>query len=139
MTSDAELAGELRTVSGRLARWLRRNDNSGLTAGMLSVLGLVFREGPQRMSDLALREGVAGPTMTRLVDGLVGRGLVERVLDADDARIVRVAATPLGDKQIRVSREEREGALAERLASLTVAERAAIRRALPALEKLAAE
>ena len=51
---------------------------AGLTPARLSALSVIVFGGPQSLGALAAAEGVAGPTMTRIVDGLVAAGLAER-------------------------------------------------------------
>lgn len=48
------------------------------------------------MGDLAGAEGVASPTMTRIIDGLEAEKLVLRRRSSRDGRIVEVVATALG-------------------------------------------
>jgi len=48
------------------------------------------------MNDLSLKMKLAGSTMTRTVDPLVKKGLVDRQPDAEDRRVVRVCLTKTG-------------------------------------------
>lgn len=48
------------------------------------------------MNDLSLKMKLAGSTMTRTVDPLVKKGLVDRYPDAEDRRVVRVHLTDDG-------------------------------------------
>jgi MarR family transcriptional regulator, transcriptional regulator for hemolysin len=49
---------------------------------------------------LAAQMGIEGPTLARHLDRLCTEGLVERRRDPHDRRIVRVALTPLGERQL---------------------------------------
>lgn len=51
---------------------------------------------PERARHLATLLAVSAPTLTALVDGLVAKGLVDRVADDSDRRIVRHQLTELG-------------------------------------------
>ena len=51
---------------------------------------------PQRMSDLNRHVLLSQPALSRLVDRLAGRGLIERHADPADGRGVRLALTPAG-------------------------------------------
>lgn len=51
---------------------------------------------PERARQLATLLAVSPPTLTALVDGLVAKGLVDRVDDDSDRRIVRHQLTDLG-------------------------------------------
>jgi DNA-binding MarR family transcriptional regulator len=63
--------------------------------------------GPQTMSDLAGGLEVTTPAITGLVDKLEKRGMVERLRDQEDRRVVRVCLCPK-------AQEIAEGHLAER-------------------------
>ena len=53
-------------------------------------------QGPSDIGPLAKRVGKSPSAMTRLVDGLLKRGWVERVRDREDRRRVRVTLTATG-------------------------------------------
>ncbi len=78
----------------------------GLSMREYDVLYTLAKHGePARVGEL--REGVllSQPALSRLVDRLAGRGLVERAGDARDGRAVRVGLTPAGaDLQRAVGR-----------------------------------
>jgi len=56
---------------------------------------------PVRLSDLHRRVLLSQPALSRLVDRLVARGLVERCDDPGDGRAVRVTLTDLGRQRQR--------------------------------------
>jgi DNA-binding MarR family transcriptional regulator len=117
---------------------LRRvNADQPVTNQQLAVLGSL-ESGPRRMSRLAEEHGVRLPTMTAQVHRLVRDGLVVRGAESSDARVVTVELTRIGAERLRSGRERRVAFLAERLAALSAAERAAMAAALPALRKLLA-
>lgn len=129
-------AAELRLVIGRLARLLRQHNPGGLTQGQLSALATVEVAGRLRMSELAAREGVAAPTMTRIVTVLEELGLLVRGPDPADGRSSLVELTAAGAQQIEELRAGRNAMLARRVDSLPAADRDALRAAMPALEQL---
>jgi DNA-binding MarR family transcriptional regulator len=51
---------------------------------------------PVRLTDLHRRVLLSQPALSRLVDRLVERGLVERCADAGDKRVVRLTLTEAG-------------------------------------------
>jgi MarR family transcriptional regulator, transcriptional regulator for hemolysin len=51
--------------------------------------------------DLAKSVGIGNPTLTRHLDGLEKAGLVARVRDPDDRRVVRVELTSAGEAQFQ--------------------------------------
>lgn len=116
--NEVELAARLRVAVARLARQLRQRTGGGLTPSQLSCLVSVERMGPVRLADLAAREAVAPPTLTRIVAALVEIGMVERQADPDDARAARITATPKGCEALRRVREEGTAFLLDRLHTL---------------------
>lgn len=74
---------------------------------------------PQRIGELSRHVLLSQPALSRLVDRLVGRGLVERCPDPADGRGIRLSLTAAGrDFQRRIGRQHARGvsrALRERL------------------------
>src|SRR5690349_18527785 len=134
--SDVELAGRLRVAVGLLVRRLRQRDPGHLSPAQLSALVTVEAAGPIRNGDLAARENVAAPTMTRMIGAMEEAGLVNRGPDPSDARGSLVSLAPGGAAALRALRRERNNLLIERLAALSPEQRAALEAALPALEAL---
>jgi DNA-binding MarR family transcriptional regulator len=58
------------------------------------------------MSVLAQHEGVKGPTMSRFIDSLAQKKLVERGTSADDRRKILVSLTPQGSTSVASVRKE---------------------------------
>lgn len=67
---------------------------AGLGATDEKLLEPVLRLDRPTAGDLARKTGLAPASVTRAVDRLVAKGLVQRSRDPDDARRVRVAAVP---------------------------------------------
>jgi DNA-binding MarR family transcriptional regulator len=134
--SRAELATRARLVVLRLARRLRRTADGGLTATQLSALATIETRGPLRLGDLATIEGIAPPTVSRLVDHLEGARLVRRQTDARDGRSYLVALTPAGEALLAELRTTGTRLLAGAMASLDEDDQAALVAAVPVLERL---
>jgi DNA-binding MarR family transcriptional regulator len=133
-----DVAARLHSASIRLLRTLRREDDgSGLSAPRLSALSVVVFAGPLSLAELAEAEQVRPPTMSRIVDALVARGLITRVTDPRDRRSVRIAATPEGVQLLNAGRERRVHALIGRLGRLAESERRALARGVEILERVA--
>jgi DNA-binding MarR family transcriptional regulator len=62
-----------------------------------------------RVGDLAAWLSVKPPTVTKAVDALVARGLVERYADEADRRAIRVRLSPEGGKLAKSFREQALG------------------------------
>ena len=113
-TDPFELAGRLRLSVTRLARILRHQDAGTLAPTLSAALATVDREGPLTLGELALREHVAPPSMSKAVDKLVGMGFVERRADATDRRVAQVHITPAGHRHVMKNRSRRTAWLATR-------------------------
>ncbi|HVV74891.1 MAG TPA: MarR family transcriptional regulator [Mycobacteriales bacterium] len=137
MTDDADAAARLRAIVGAMSRRLNATARgAGLTTSQLSALGVVAREGPMRLSDLAEAEHMNPTMLSRVVGTLVEARLLHRKADPDDRRAGLVEVTATGRRTHERLREERGRLLAEGLAALDVADRKRVEQALPALEAL---
>jgi DNA-binding MarR family transcriptional regulator len=94
-------------------------------------------DGPRRVTELAVAQNVAQPTMTVAVQRLEARGLVQRVRADDDRRATNVVITDAGRRTLAARHAARAAALDARLSGLDDDHRAAIAAALPALTALA--
>jgi DNA-binding MarR family transcriptional regulator len=110
---------------------------SHLPAPQLSALSVVVYGGPITVGALAAAEQVRPPTMTKLVSAMEGAGLIERLHDETDRRLVRVRATATGRRLLEDGRDRRIAVIAEALATLPESDVAEIERALDAIEKIA--
>ncbi|HKT05696.1 MAG TPA: MarR family transcriptional regulator [Rugosimonospora sp.] len=136
--TDIQLATRLRLAVGRLHRRIRLASND-IPPLQLSTLVSIEEYGPLRLGELAAREAVTAPTMTRVLAGLDERGLIVRATDPEDARSVRVSLSEYGRTVLEDVRSRRTALLDARLARLTPPQRAALIAALPALEALVTE
>ena len=131
------MADRLHSAAIHLLRRLRVEDEAlGISAPRLSALSVLVFAGPKRIGDLARIEQVEPPTMTRLVDGLVRDGLAVREADPDDARAVRVRATPTGARTLKRGRARRVETLRTSLAGLSPTELAALGDGVEVLERI---
>jgi DNA-binding MarR family transcriptional regulator len=130
----AEVAAGLERLIG-LFRWL--SPPSGLSLTSAATLATLERGGPRRLTALAAREGVTQPAMTQLVARLQDAGLVDRVPDAADGRVVYVRITAEGQAVLARRRAVRAERVAALLTRLSPDEQAALVAALPAMDALA--
>jgi DNA-binding MarR family transcriptional regulator len=131
-----ELAARLRLVVGRLHRRIRIDGRESIPPLQLSALVTVEQHGPLRLSELARREAVTAPTMSRVLAALDEQGLVIRTPDPHDARGVQIVLSDEGASRLAEVRSHRTALVARRLARLDDEERQRIVAALPALEAL---
>jgi DNA-binding MarR family transcriptional regulator len=132
----AELASRVRVTITPLARQLRQHANDDLTPTRLSAIGTIARRGPITLGDLASRERVSPPMITKVVGSLEEQGLVQRTIDPSDRRVSWVALTPEGESWLEEARARRDVWLAQRLSTLTPEELSTLDAALPVLERL---
>jgi len=130
----AGVAAGLERLIG-LFRWLSPPSGLGLTAA--ATLATLDRGGSRRLTALAAREGVTQPAMTQLVARLQDAGLVDRVPDPTDGRVVQVRITAEGQAMVARRRAIRTERVAGLLARLSPDEQAALAAALPAMDALA--
>ena len=135
-TNPAALAGRLRLSATRLARILRRQADIGLSPSQLTALATIEHHGPMTLGALAEHERVAPPSITKAVAKLEASGLVRRVPDATDGRVVRVSTTADGAALLAESRRRKDAWLAARLAQLDPDRRARLAAALDVIEEL---
>ena len=75
----------------------RRVEKRGLSYGKFMVLAILQRmEEPMPVCTLARMAGVTTPTVSAVISGMVRDGLVERLEDSQDRRVVRIAMLPKG-------------------------------------------
>ena len=100
----AKLAGSARELVTHLDRAMRRlvlpGNEQGTTESFsrseIAVLDTLGAEGPMTMGVIAARVRMPLSTVTRVVDRLVGRELVQRERPEDNRRVVRVALALAG-------------------------------------------
>jgi DNA-binding MarR family transcriptional regulator len=118
-------------------RWRRFDVPGELSFTAASTLRRLAGDGPCRLTELAAHETVTQPAMTQLVTRLEGQGLVERVKDEADARVVLVRVTDSGHALVESRRAARRAQLADLFAALPQPEQDALIAALPAVRHLA--
>jgi DNA-binding MarR family transcriptional regulator len=100
------VARQLATIGPRLGKTLRRQVRPAAGLSMPQFITLrALSHGPRSASVLANIFGVSRPTVTRMVDGLVKKGLVERHHDAGDRRLAIISLTGDG-RELQASSEE---------------------------------
>lgn len=134
-----DLAGDLRTVIGKLRRRLREHGNFGeLTPSQMSVLGRLERDGPATVSALARAEGMRQQSMGAIVSSLQTAGFVSGSADPNDRRQTILALTEASREWIKASRARREDWLCRVIQSqLSPAEQEGLAAAVEYLSRIA--
>jgi DNA-binding MarR family transcriptional regulator len=107
----------------------------GLSSAKYTVLAqLAQAREPLTLSELAARVSCVRSNMTQLVDRLEAEGLVRRVDDPADRRMVRAVLTELGQEREAAGAEQVDRIQTEVAAVLVKSDRAVLERALAALK-----
>jgi DNA-binding MarR family transcriptional regulator len=131
-----DLASQLRLAVMRLSRRLRQHAPEDITQSQLSALAVLVRDGRLTITQLADAERVQPPTITRVVDSLVTRGLAARTVDEGDRRVVWVAPTSEGRALVEATRRRRDAYLARHLRTLSPGDLELLAHAATLLERL---
>jgi DNA-binding MarR family transcriptional regulator len=138
-TTSSDLASRLRLDIARMARRLRQEAGADLSPSAAAALATIERHGPLTPSELALRERVQRPTVTRVLARLEEAGLVSRAADPTDRRSCLVSASPAGRELLAVLRTRKDAYLARQLSALSAEDREALDRAAAILERMLEE
>ncbi len=131
-----EEATGLRVALVRIQRQLRSKTASDITPSQSSALSRIEQSGPVRLGTLAELEGTTAATMSRVIDSLADRSLIDRVPDPLDGRASLVRLSPRGGALLNEIRARYTEVLRGAMAELTREEQRAVRRAVPVLERL---
>jgi DNA-binding MarR family transcriptional regulator len=135
-----DLANRLRPVLLKLNRELRREVHSlGVTGGQVSLLVAIKQAPGIGVRELAARERISVPGMSKFVARLEEAGLVQRAPVEGDQRRVGLSLTPAGQKVLRSVKSKRTAWLSARLRQLDPDELEAIDAAIDPLVHLLEE
>ncbi len=136
LVGAVEEASDLRVALLRIQRQLRTRSGSDITPSQSSALSRMEQSGPVRLGTLAELEGTTAATMSRVIDSLADRQLIERVPDPADGRASLLRLSPEGGALLHGLRARYTEALRGALAELSDEEQRVVRRAIPVLERL---
>ena len=132
-----QAANRLNSAAIHLLRRISQEDGAdGVTGARASALSVVVYGGPLTVGELARRERVALPTISRIVDALVRDGLLARLRAESDRRTVTLAATRRGRTLMERGRARRIRRLADELGMLEEQDVQALEQALDVLDRL---
>ena len=129
----ASLVRHLMTTSGR--DFLQAIDDLELSLTQLKLLNILWEDEEGSLKELADHLGLSLPAVSRAVDGLVQRGLLTRVEDAQDRRMKRVGLSRKGRKLAEDLIQLRFAGLDKFVAGLSARERSALDKALELLSR----
>ena len=120
-----------------LLRRVRETDAKamGISPARASALSVLVFGGARSLTELAAAEQVTNATMSKLVTALDAEGLVRRYPDVNDARSIRIEATPKARRILERGRARRLDLLEGLLRNARGTEIAAVRKAAEVLER----
>ena len=138
--AEAGLASRLRLAVVRLNRRLRaQRVNSAISLTQVSALSTLHKCGPLTPGELAAREGVQPPSMTRVIAALEEYGFATRRPHPTDGRQAIVELSEAGLSYINEEVSAREAWLDKRLAELTPEDRGVLSRAAEIIDRMAGQ
>ncbi|HEX3787018.1 MAG TPA: MarR family transcriptional regulator [Pseudonocardiaceae bacterium] len=139
-SEERTLASRLRLAVVRLNRRLRvQRTDSVVSLTQLAALSTLWKCGPLTPGELAAKEGVQPPSMTRVIAALEEHGYVSRAPHPTDGRQAIVALTDAGRAFHDAQVSAREAWLDKRLAELTAQERELLDRAAQIIDRMAGQ
>jgi DNA-binding MarR family transcriptional regulator len=137
---EHSLTSRLRLSVMRLNRRLRaQRTNSSVTLSQISALSSLHKCGPMTPGELAAREGVQPPSMTRVISALEDKGYISKRAHPNDGRQVIVELTEQGAGYIAADISAREAWLDARLSELDEIERETLARAAEIIDRMAGQ
>jgi DNA-binding MarR family transcriptional regulator len=115
---------------------MRSRRTPDLTVPQFRTLVFLSKFPGAGLSDLAEHIGLSLPSMSKMIDGLVSKGLVTRVECVSDRRRVSLSLTTTGKSIYRQASRGTNAALAKRLDALSPEESANLSQAMRAVERI---
>lgn len=135
---ERSLASRLRLAVVRLSRRLRaQRTSSSVTLTQYSAMASLKKCGPLTPGELAAKEVVQPPSMTRVIAALEELGYVSRRPHPSDGRQAIVDLTEQGRAYVLADISAREAWLDKRLAELSQAERETLAAATEIIDRMA--
>ena len=115
---------------------MRNHRTSDLSIPQFRTLAFIDNNVGPSLSDVAGHIGLTLPSMSKIVDGLVVRKLITREVASSDRRRITLALTSRGQTLLKVARDATKDCLADRLQSLSPADRVLVINALDTLRPI---
>lgn len=121
--TPARCAIDLMTVVPAVTRFLRAgircHGKPHLSLSQLRVLYFLRRRSRSSLSEVANYLDVTRPTMSAMVERLVQRGLIDRIVDPTERRRIILTLTPEGTAEMERVYDATLASVADRLAGLS--------------------
>ena len=134
--SARELLEVIPVVMRDIRSQMRSRRSPDLTVPQFRALGFVDRNRGSSLSDVAYHMGLTLPSTSKLVDGLISRGLMAREEHPDDRRRLKLAVTRRGLSTLETSRSGTLAYLSAKLGNASGEQRELIVGAMGALRSI---
>ncbi len=124
------------TIMHAIRAEMRGHRAPELSVAQFRMLTFLSRHEGASLSDVADHMGLTLPSMSKMMDGLVTRGLVARQEDPHDRRRVTLALTAEGRKTFDRSRKATQACMSGWLSALSEPERETVISAMEALRPI---
>ena len=114
----------------------RQRRSADLSVPQFRTLAYTQNNAGTSLSDLACHIGLTLPSMSKMVDGLVDRGLITREGHADDRRRICLKLTEPGKDKLDTANFQTQALIEEKLAGLGPAELETVSQAMMILKDL---
>lgn len=132
-----EILETMPVIMGSLRQELRGNLGNGLTMPQFRVLAFLGRrKAAASLSQVAQHLGLGAPSASKMADGMVNAGWIERRSDSGDRRRISLVLSAAGNEALQATRERAQKHLAGMLAPLSAAERTRLVKAMRSLRPL---
>jgi len=114
----------------------RNQRSTDLSVPQFRTLAFIKNNDGASLSSLANHIGLTLPSMSKLVDGMVSRGLVGRDEHQKDRRRICLRLTPQGKRELEAAHGHTQAFLADKMSSLTKEELTIITHSMQILKNL---
>jgi DNA-binding MarR family transcriptional regulator len=139
--SLAAFSEELSRILPHIVRGMFKRQTDALGRGKITIpqylsLDLLNTHGVLKMKDIAKELNISLPAATGLISRLHRLGMVKRIFDEKDRRVIYITPTPKGKATTEHIRRQRQRAVQEVFSKLTEKERDSYLRILRKLKKI---
>ena len=115
---------------------IRESRTADISVPQFRALSYIDRNDGASLSALASHTGLTLPSMSKLIDVLVGRNLINRTTHSRDRRMVCLSLTPEGHDELTAAYQHTQKYIADKLSKLSEDDLKAISRTMQVLKGL---
>jgi DNA-binding MarR family transcriptional regulator len=132
------LHGLLPIIHKKLIGVLDSGANRELSHLHYAILGILSNSGPLAVSEIGRRMIVSKPQMTAMLDKLAELGLISRMPDTEDRRVIHIALSAKGIKALNKASQSMRDNIKKKLSGLSPEDREALAAALSRIKTIGA-